>query len=350
MSDSAPLVTINIVTRNRKAELVRSIESVYAQTYRPMEIVVVDNNSADGSAEEVEARWPEIRLIRLHRNIGCQPGRNIGMKNSAGKYVFNLDDDGALDPKAMGLMVARFEAEDDIAVIDASIAPMSLDRAHLIRHPRVPSERYVANFSGGASGIRRSVLEETGYFPEYPRGHAEADLALRILEARYQMVRVPDVIMYHAVSDVERNHNVIMYYSIWHRLETCFRLEPWRRCIPVSFWKLLVDLKVALRHGTIFGYVAGVARFVYELPRILRARQPVSKWATEKVDFLTYHYITDGAESRGFQKFSLWKAMLLRLRGQHKRLQPPPLGSQTDTTPEPASAVCRDVGPEDPGL
>lgn len=343
MSDAKPLVTVNIVTRNRTQALSKAIESAYGQTYRPVEVVVVDNDSSDGSPEMVESRWPDVRLIRLHHNLGCQPGRNIGMKNSRGKYIFNLDDDGALEPTAIERVVARFEAEPDVAVVAAAILPMTEDRAALVKHRRYQTTRYVGGFPGGASAIRAKVLDQVGYFPEYPRGHAEADLALRLVDKRHEMVYLPDVIMYHDVSDIERNKNIIMYYSIWHRLETRLRLEPWGRCLGNSLWKTGIQFLVALRQGTLLGYFGGVFRFLYEVPRILAERKPVSPWAAQKINYLTYNYVTDAKESRNFERFTVWQALRGRLGREHLRTGPPAAnGAAAPARDNPSSPEERD--------
>lgn len=322
MTAGKPLVTINIVTRNRAQALRRAIESAYAQTYRPIEIVVVDNGSTDGTAQMVQSRWPDVRLIQVHRNIGSQPGRNIGMKNSRGQYIFNLDDDGALESTVIEQVVARFEAEPDVALVAAAIEPMRKERAALVKARRLRAQRYIADFPGGASAIRASVLPEVGYFPEYVRGYVEADLGLRIIDRRYEMVYLPDAIMYHDVSDIRPSSNRIRYYLVWHRLETCFRREPWPRCLGSGLWRVAYDFVFALRHGTFLGYLAGVLRFLYELPRILWQRKPVSRWALEKVDYLNYNFVTDGSQSRQFERFSIWQAIRRRLRGEHLRLAP----------------------------
>ena len=322
MKQELPLVTINIVTRNRKEALDNAIRSAYAQTYRSIEVVVVDNASCDGSADKVEANWPQVRLIRIHRNIGCQPGRNIGMKNSNGKYIFNLDDDGALEPHAIERIVERFESEPEVAVIAAAIEPMRKERSALVKQLRLTSERYMGCFPGGASAIRKSVLDNAGYFPEYPLGHAEADLALRIIDKGHEILYLPNVIMYHDVSEVERDNKTIMYYSIWHRLETAYRLEPWSRCIINGFWKAWIDFVKAQREHSLCGYFRGLFRFIYELPFILAARKPVSKWATQKVDFLTYNYVTDQMSSCNFKRYTMWQMMRDRFRKKHMQVAP----------------------------
>ncbi|GAG23388.1 unnamed protein product, partial [marine sediment metagenome] len=62
-----PLVSIQIVTWNRKKELVRAIESTLNQTYPNVEIVVVDNASTDGTAQAIAQQFPQVRLGQLHK-------------------------------------------------------------------------------------------------------------------------------------------------------------------------------------------------------------------------------------------------------------------------------------------
>ena len=156
MCGDHPLVSINLVTANRRDMLAAAIESACAQTYRPIELVVVDNHSSDGSPEAVQQRWPEARVIRLHRNIGCQPGRNIGMKNCRGKYIFNLDDDGLLEPAAIERIVERFEAEPALGIICAATPPLE-ERGTPV-DPAAPAY-YRGNFR---SEIGRASCRERG--------------------------------------------------------------------------------------------------------------------------------------------------------------------------------------------
>jgi GT2 family glycosyltransferase len=68
------------------------------------EIIVVDNASTDGSAEHVEKHFPGIRLIRNRTNLGFARANNIGIRNSAGKYVCLLNSDVQVRPGAIARM------------------------------------------------------------------------------------------------------------------------------------------------------------------------------------------------------------------------------------------------------
>lgn len=87
-----PLVTINILSYNRKDELRNTLQKVYEQSYKNIEVIVVDNASTDGSSEMVKSEFPDVILIKLDENIGIA-GWNKGFEIAKGEYVLVLDDD-----------------------------------------------------------------------------------------------------------------------------------------------------------------------------------------------------------------------------------------------------------------
>jgi glycosyltransferase involved in cell wall biosynthesis len=91
-----PLATIVIPTHDRPRLLERAVASALAQTVRDIQVVVVD----DGSAEPVELGLPDPRLlvIRNHRALGASAARNAGLRAAAGRWVTFTDDDDELLP------------------------------------------------------------------------------------------------------------------------------------------------------------------------------------------------------------------------------------------------------------
>ena len=65
-----PLVTVNILSYNRKDDLRNTLTKVFEQDYKIIEVIVVDNASSDGSCEMVESEFPQVKLIRLKEIIG----------------------------------------------------------------------------------------------------------------------------------------------------------------------------------------------------------------------------------------------------------------------------------------
>ena len=64
LSIEPALASICIVTRNRKADLLRALGSCLAQSYRPLEVLVFDDASTDGTEQDVLARFPQVRYFR----------------------------------------------------------------------------------------------------------------------------------------------------------------------------------------------------------------------------------------------------------------------------------------------
>ncbi|MDX9972397.1 MAG: glycosyltransferase [FCB group bacterium] len=311
-SPQQALVSVNIVTRNRREALAKAIHSVCNQTYQPIELVVVDNDSSDGSADMVESEWPQARVIRIHRNIGCQPGRNIGMKNCRGTYIFNLDDDGWLEPSTIKQIVDRFRKDDAVGLIMAGI--VAPEGSYASTPTNVPYEqRVIGNFVGAAHAVRASVLDTVGYFPEYPRGASESNLALRMIDAGYELLHLPNAIMYHELSQIERSDNTHRYFHVWHDLENVCRLYPLTRIPFTCIWKAGLHGYRALGQGTFRGYCRGIIRFIYELPMIIQERKPVRRWAVQKQSYLVNSTITSLEDSKSFKGYGFWETVRDRL-------------------------------------
>lgn len=124
MPDEARLVTVGIPTYNRRDGLVRAVESVLAQDYGPIDVVVCDNASSDGTGEaiaELAARHPSVRYLRQERNVGPTANFNRVATEARGGYFMWLGDDDWLDPGYVGACVGALEADPD-AVLAAGTA------------------------------------------------------------------------------------------------------------------------------------------------------------------------------------------------------------------------------------
>lgn len=96
MNKKMELVSVVIPTYNRSKTIKRAIDSVLAQTYLNIEIIIVDDCSADNTENIVLENYKDnnrVKYIRLKNNLGACIARNIGIKNSKGKYVAFLDSD-----------------------------------------------------------------------------------------------------------------------------------------------------------------------------------------------------------------------------------------------------------------
>jgi glycosyltransferase involved in cell wall biosynthesis len=94
---------------NGERYLQEAIDSILAQTYRPLEIIVVDDGSADGTADVAAGYGDRLRYIRQD-NAGAPTGRNHGLSIALGEFVAFLDADDLWHPDKLHRQMARFEA------------------------------------------------------------------------------------------------------------------------------------------------------------------------------------------------------------------------------------------------
>ena len=263
------LVSVAILTWNRRQYVLKAIESVVKQLYRPLEIILVDSASTDGTVAAVRKKYPEVRIIRLHRNLGAVEGRNIALANCRGDIIFSLDDDARMVPTVLGLCVERLVKEQNLGVIACRFI-----------EPGTPTDvkyGYTCFFVEGAFAIKKEVMDKVGYFPSDFFRQAEAsDMALRLIDAGYSILYYPKAVVYHEKALFNRNEKLYMFYGCRNELFTVIRKFPLLVMPLACFWKIFIwnltgIQKKALPH-TLAGSFCGLVKF----PRLLLQREPVS--------------------------------------------------------------------------
>jgi len=106
-----PRVSVIIPAYNRKAMLCEAVDSVLAQNYRDFELIVVDDGSTEGTADEVAARYGARVLLLWQSNRGVASARNLGVRRSDGEYICFLDSDDLWRPKKLGAQVSFMQAD-----------------------------------------------------------------------------------------------------------------------------------------------------------------------------------------------------------------------------------------------
>lgn len=114
-------VSVVIVNWNTRDLLRDCIASVIAQTRRSCEVIVVDNASADGSAEMCGQEFPSVTLIRNTTNRGFAAANNQGMRVASGQYVLLLNPDTVVLDEAIDRCLSYAGAHPDIAVVGCRV-------------------------------------------------------------------------------------------------------------------------------------------------------------------------------------------------------------------------------------
>jgi len=174
----SPLVSVIIPTYNRAHYLKLTIESVLAQTYRNLEIIVVDDGTSGDLNEILCKKYPQIIYMKMKNSGGPSKPRNIGFQNSKGTYIAWLDDDDIWMPEKIEKQVRILDENSDFGLVhsyckvideDGNLSdeiigkPGSLE----VKHGDVKM-RMAGNWTlmMPTPLIRKSVIKKVGYFNE----------------------------------------------------------------------------------------------------------------------------------------------------------------------------------------
>ncbi len=223
-----PTVSVVIVNWNGRHLLGECLDSLLAQSVGVIEIILVDNGSRDGSAEYVQERYHDVRVVSLPENIGFAGGNNAGIRAASGKYIALLNNDTKVDPNWLTNLLKEAEASPAIVGMWASKIlsydnPGIIDNVGLLLYPdglgrgkgRLEAdggqydERNEAFFPSGCAGLyRREMLEEIGLFDDEFFAYADdVDLGLRARLAGWQCIYVPSAKVYHKYSASSSAHS-----------------------------------------------------------------------------------------------------------------------------------------------
>lgn len=269
-----PLITVGIVTRNRQGLLREAIQSVYKQNFPGLEIVVVDNASEDSTSEILRREYPAVRLIRLKENLGCPGGRNVLYQEARGEIIVNLDDDGLLGEGALPRLAGIFAADPSIGVV----AMRLLDPSRPITAETGDKYWDTGLFWGGLAAFRRSMLEETGGYPEdFFFFKEEEFLALKILDAGWRIVYHPGIVIYHpCLNSRNLNETGRDYYLFRNPLFVVIELFPGIYMWKYLFLRVASYALVSLRRKSFVAYCRALGSLPGKLLHTLPRRHPVS--------------------------------------------------------------------------
>lgn len=181
-----PSISVIIPTYNRAAMVTDAIDTVLAQTYRPSEIIVVDDGSTDETPETLSAYQRNITVIR-QPNQGVSAARNRGIRAASGEFIALLDSDDYWLPSKLATQVSYFRDHPDIYICQTEEtwirngARVNPKRRHqkyggLIFEKSLP----LCLISPSAVMIRKSLLDTVGLFDESLPACEDYDLWLRI--------------------------------------------------------------------------------------------------------------------------------------------------------------------------
>jgi glycosyltransferase involved in cell wall biosynthesis len=199
---SRRLVSVMIGAYDAEPYLAEAIESVFAQTYRPLELIVVDDGSRDGTAAVAERYGRRLTLIR-QQNMGNGGARNTATRAAAGEYFAFLDADDRFVPDKLERQMAALDADPQLDLVfghvEEFVSPELDDATRArIRPPAGGPRPWMA---ANLMLIRRPSFERVGPFSEQLSVGVTVDWFARAQEAGLRTHMLPGVVLERRLHD-----------------------------------------------------------------------------------------------------------------------------------------------------
>lgn len=213
------LISAIVLNWNGKGIVKKCLDSLLRQTYAPLEVMVVDNGSVDGSVDYLKENFPQVNLVVNERNLGFCGGNNSGIRKAAGSYLVLVNYDAELEPdcieemmKAMeqhpeaGVIASKIVLADDANKIDAAgiaICPdgLSIGRGRTEAASLYDEEAEVFFASDCCCLYRKAMLDDIGLYDDDFFAYAEeTDMGWRAQLKGWKCWYNPKAIVHHAHS------------------------------------------------------------------------------------------------------------------------------------------------------
>jgi glycosyltransferase involved in cell wall biosynthesis len=183
-----PLVSAVMPVYNAEEFLAESLQSVFAQDYEPIEVIVVNDGSQDRSGE-IARSFPGVRYYE-QENQGASTARNHAIARANGEFVAFADADDVLPPTKLSTQVGYLLEYPDVAC--------TLGRQHWLKEPPGAVRDAVWGDIDGiplvSIVVRRSIIQELGGLHAAPTG--DLDFLVRLREAGYKHVVLPEIVLH----------------------------------------------------------------------------------------------------------------------------------------------------------
>ena len=186
-----PLVSVVMTAYNIEHLVKTSIMSILNQSYRNLELIVVDDCSSDGTLELLrlmESQDERMQVIAKDRNDGTYVSKNIGILRANGEFVALQDSDDWSHPDRLGKSIAVLESQPEIVALTTNWVRMTSEGNLILQN----KNRY--SYRAGISLVfrREEVLQRSGFFDSVrAEGDAEFERRISILFGEHRVVNHP---------------------------------------------------------------------------------------------------------------------------------------------------------------
>lgn len=260
-----PTASVIVVNYNGRSHLDVCLQSVLAHSGRDVELILVDNQSDDGSADYVIDNYPQVQVIK-NQNNGYGAGNNLAATVALGTYLVFLNPDTCVAPGWLDSLLLPLAVNANIGMTTPKIAlmndPLCLNTAGNDVHvsgltlcrgmgesvDAFAETAVVSAVSGAAFAMRRELFDQLGGFDaDFFLYMEDTDLSLRAQLAGFSCLYVPQSVVYHDYTLRMGRHKIfyqelnryVMLLKIW-RWRTLFALIPVLLAAEMITWAFVL--------------------------------------------------------------------------------------------------------------
>ncbi len=237
-----PFVAIIILNTNRKEDTLECLASLTANKYPRIKIVVLDNNSTDGSVSAIQTEYPEVTILPINENKGYAGNNNVGLQyvqQFEPDWIYIVNEDTIFDQDALRQMMAAVADYPEVGIIGplvyhfdeptiiqsaGGIFSKSGDSIHISQNEedrgQLKTPYSVDWISGCAIAIRKEALKQAGMIDErFFYYWEETEWCYRVKSYGWEILLIPSAKIWH--KGVQRNYSPsanITYYATRNRL------------------------------------------------------------------------------------------------------------------------------------
>ena len=248
-----PPVSVVVPTYNRGPAIAPTLDSVLAQTTRPLEIVVVDDGSTDGTGQWVQKHYADQPLVRViaQPNGGVAAARNQGLQEARGEFIAFLDHDDRWHPEKLQKQLEVMQARPEVGVVyclwqqvaeNGELIPghdeLKDDPDWMLPRGAIFNVLIKRNFliSMSVPLVRTALAREVGGFDPATVPCDDYDLWLR-LSRRTEFAYVREVLVFYQYHQHQQSRDEV---KMWHATRSA-QIKHWKTVLhrPKALWFML---------------------------------------------------------------------------------------------------------------
>ena len=264
-------IDLIIISYNRLDELKNTVNNVLKYKKSLNKIIIIDNNSIDGTDKWLQTLNDEtFEIILSKKNLGVAGGRNLGIRKSEADILVFLDDDAVFNEQKgnpFEIIRKNFEENKRLGVIAFKIINYYTKRVQKNEFPFTNKnidenkKQNCAYYIGAGHAILNEVFIKCGLYPEdYFYGKEELDLSLRAINKGFEISYDPNIEIFHKQSPKGRMKNDEKWIQVYrNRLIVSYKYYPFLYRV---FTNILWFIKISIVSNSIIVPIKGYIKYL----------------------------------------------------------------------------------------